>query len=116
MRKFLSSIFSFETIQFIGRPPTGFGGTVVIVLLLLVSAESASRLALEEVGHRWEYWDKLAAVKFEDYRSKASSTDRPDVVIIGIQQAHETLIHNRWQAIIMRGWIFTIWLGPQIFH
>jgi hypothetical protein len=52
--------------------------TIVVSL-----AEVASRLMLGGVGDRWEYWDKLAAIKFGDYRTRAASASTPDVVIIG---------------------------------
>lgn len=69
--------------SFIGHPPRRFGLTIALALALLVVAEGASRLVLRDVGNRWEYWDKLAAVKFEDYRSRVSSNSVPDIVVIG---------------------------------
>jgi len=83
MRKYHSSIFSFKTVEFIGRPPAGFVTTIVIALALFGAAEGASRFLLGRVGQRWEYWDKLAAVKFEDYRTRVSTNRNPDVLIVG---------------------------------
>jgi hypothetical protein len=83
MPKYLSSIFSFRTVQATGRPSRTFIKTIALMIVLVGLAEGASRLMLGSVGHRWEYWDKLAAVKFEDYRTAAASGKAPDVVIIG---------------------------------
>lgn len=83
MLKYLSSIFSFRTVQFIGRPAKGFVRTIALVLALVGLAEVASRSMVGRVGHRWEYWDKLAAVKFEEYRKQVSAERAPDIVIIG---------------------------------
>lgn len=54
-------------------------------------AEGVSRAIVGNVGRRWEYWDKIAAVKFEDYRTRVSSNNGPDIVVIGDSTAARDL-------------------------
>ncbi len=63
----------------------------MLALLLFAIAESVSRSIVRKVGRRWEYWDKIAAVKFEDYRALVSSNAGPDIVIIGDSTAARDL-------------------------
>ena len=65
--------------------------TIVLALLLFAIAESVSHTILRKVDRRWEYWDKIAAVKFEDYRTRVSSNAGPDIVIIGDSTAARDL-------------------------
>lgn len=64
---------------------------MVLGLLLFAIAESVSRTIVRRVGRRWEYWDKVAAVKFEDYRTRVSLNAGPDIVIIGDSTAARDL-------------------------
>ena len=91
MLKYPLSIFSSKTVSPIGRAPKAFVLTIVWALLLFVLAEGVSRAIVGKVGRRWEYWDTIAAVKFEDYRTRVSSNTRPDVVIIGDSTAARDL-------------------------
>jgi len=91
MRKYLSSIFSSKTVNEIGPAPRAFVVTIALALLLFAMAEGVSRAIVRKVGRRWEYWDKIAAVKFEDYRTRVSSNAGPDIVIIGDSTAARDL-------------------------
>ena len=88
---YLLSIFSSKTVNAIGRVPRAFVLTIALALLLFAIAEGASRAIVGKVGCRWEYWDKLAAIKFEDYRTRVSSNAGPDIVIIGDSTAARDL-------------------------
>ena len=81
MQKFPSSIFSSETLQ-ADVVRTGAVKATILALLITVLAETACRWMLEPIGRRWEYWDPVAADKFEYYRSRLG-TNVPDVVIVG---------------------------------
>lgn len=91
MPKYLSSIFSSKTVSTIGRAPRAFVLTIAMALLLFVIAEGMSRAIIGKVGRRWEYWDKMAAIKFEDYRTQVSSNAGPDIVVIGDSTAARDL-------------------------
>lgn len=91
MLKYLSSIFSSKTVSTIGRAPRTFVLTIAMALLLFVIAETMSRAIVGRVGRRWEYWDKAAAIKFEDYRTQVSSNAGPDIVVIGDSTAARDL-------------------------
>jgi hypothetical protein len=91
MRKCLSSIFSFKTVSAIGPVPRAFVLTIAVALLLFAIAEGMSRAIVGTIGRRWEYWDDIAAVKFEDYRTRVSSNGGPDIVIIGDSTAARDL-------------------------
>jgi hypothetical protein len=91
MLKYLSSIFSSKTVGEMGRVPRAFMLTIALALLLFAIAEGMSRAIVGKVGRRWEYWDKIAAIKFEDYRTQVSSNAGPDIVVVGDSTAARDL-------------------------
>lgn len=81
--KFLSSIFSFDTLKSV-HLPTHWKASIALLLVLIVGAELASRALLAPVGdHLWAYSPAASARSFEWYRSLANSGRTPRVVAIG---------------------------------
>lgn len=81
--KFLSSIFSFETLKAVDLPGH-WRASIGLLLLLLVSAELAARILMAPVGeHLWAYSPTASSGSFEWYRHLATSGRTPEVIVIG---------------------------------
>jgi hypothetical protein len=83
MHQFLSSIFSFRTLRLSGADGRGVGLALVAALAILALAEAGSRWALASLGGSWQYWDPLAAVKFEGYLDRTVAPDVPQIMLAG---------------------------------
>ncbi len=83
MKTFLSSIFSFNTLDR-RSIPRRWVVSILAVAVLFVGAEVVSRVLMAPLGdHVWAYWDPVAADKFEWYRGKADAERTPEVLVIG---------------------------------
>lgn len=81
--KFLSSIFSFETLKAIDLPGH-WRASIGLLVVLLVGAELAARVLMAPVGdHLWAYSPTESSASFEWYRHLATNGQTPGVVAIG---------------------------------
>jgi hypothetical protein len=81
--KFLSSIFSSETLESI-RMPRHWLASLALLAIILIGAEVAARIALAPVGDNlWAYRPPASSRVFEWYRHLATNSSVPDVVAIG---------------------------------
>ena len=81
--KFLSSIFSFETLRAVDLP-SHWKASVVLMAALLVTAELGARFLLAPVGdHLWAYSPGTSPTAFEWYRALATEDETPGIVAIG---------------------------------
>ena len=81
--KFLSSIFSSETLRSV-ELPTHWKASIVLLVVLLLGAELTARTLMTPVGdHLWAYAPASSPGTFEWYRSLATTAQTPSVVAIG---------------------------------
>ena len=83
MPKFLSSIFSFDTLRLAADRDHGARRAWLVALVLVLGLECLCRVALEPIGRYWEYWKPRAAAKFEWYRTRAKRGGVPEVLFVG---------------------------------
>lgn len=81
--KFHSSIFSFETLRSV-ELPAHWKASMVLLVVLLLSAELAARVLMAPVGnYLWAYPPASSPGTFEWYRALATTEQTPAVVAIG---------------------------------
>lgn len=83
MRKYLSSIFSFDTLSLSSERPRGTLRAIALCVFFFLGAELGARVLLNGLDRHWMYWSPTAAVKFEAYRSRLEAGNAPDVLVIG---------------------------------
>jgi hypothetical protein len=81
--KFLSSIFSFETLKSVDLPRHWLA-SMALLMAILLGVEVGARFALAPIGeHLWAYRPAASSRVFEWYRHLATNRGVPNVVAIG---------------------------------
>jgi hypothetical protein len=81
--KFLSSIFSFDTLRSVGLPGH-WKASMALLVAVLVGAELTARALMAPIGDSlWAYSQPATANAFEWYRGLANESRTPPVVAVG---------------------------------
>ena len=80
-----SSIFSSDATDFRPGDPVWRAAlrAVVVAVVVFAAGEALARILLRDVGRRWEYWQPVAATKFEFVRTAAEQAQTLRTLVVG---------------------------------